>query len=198
MRVTHISLHICTTPLRRWKRSEVGLLRPSATYVSPEVFCSFDQMRGSSNWWQLTRPVSRLLSVTRGDLSDTRPRGRLSPITGHTNSDAVMDTNDAHFALISGNFDKASTLSKRFFNPWQHLVELAALEGLARIYLALGRLAECDHALNGSSQFDETVFSYLHSSWGRNITCEATDSSCGVERGCGDRSGGTGRVREGK
>jgi hypothetical protein len=71
MRVTHISLHTCTTPSRRWKRSEVGLLRPSATYVLPEVFCSFDQMRGSSNWWQLTRPVSLLLSVTRGDLSDT-------------------------------------------------------------------------------------------------------------------------------
>jgi len=71
MRVTLISLHTCTTPSPQWKRSEGGLLRPSATYVSPEVFCNFDQMRGSSNWSRLTRPVSRLLSVTRGDLSDT-------------------------------------------------------------------------------------------------------------------------------
>ncbi len=73
---------------------------------------------------------------------------RLAVTTGHTTSDAVMDTNDAHFALISGNFDKASTLLERILqSPGSIYVELAALEGQARMYLALGRLAECDHAL---------------------------------------------------
>ena len=50
-----------------------------------------------------------------------------------------MDTNDAHFALISGNFDKASTLLQRILqSPGSIYVELAALEGQARMYLALG------------------------------------------------------------
>src|SRR4029453_3850396 len=35
---------------------------------------------------------------------------RLSSMTGHANSESVMDTNDAHFALISGNFERASAL----------------------------------------------------------------------------------------
>ena len=49
-----------------------------------------------------------------------------------------MDTNDAHFALMSGNFDKASTLLHRILqSPGSIYVELAALEGLARIHLAL-------------------------------------------------------------
>jgi DNA-binding NtrC family response regulator len=59
-----------------------------------------------------------------------------------------MDTNDAHFALISGNFEKASALLQKILqSPGSIYVELAALEGLARLHLALGRLPECDEAL---------------------------------------------------
>jgi DNA-binding NtrC family response regulator len=73
---------------------------------------------------------------------------RLSAITGHANSDVVMDTNDAHFALIRGDFDKAATLLQRtLHSPAGIHIELAALEGLARIYLALGELDDCDRTL---------------------------------------------------
>ncbi len=73
---------------------------------------------------------------------------RLSAITGHANSAAVMDTNDAHFALISGDFDKASRLLQTILQSTNGIyVELAALEGLARLYLALERLEDCDRTL---------------------------------------------------
>ena len=73
---------------------------------------------------------------------------KLSAITGHTNSTAVMDTNDAHFALISGDFKKASDLLHRILqSPGGIYVELAALEGLARIHLTLGELDDCEKTL---------------------------------------------------
>src|SRR5262245_35093001 len=73
---------------------------------------------------------------------------RLSPITGHTGSDAAMDTNDAHFALMSGEFQTASALLHRILHaPCGIYVELAALEGLARMHLALGQLDECEQML---------------------------------------------------
>jgi DNA-binding NtrC family response regulator len=69
-----------------------------------------------------------------------------------------MDTNDAHFALISGDFKKASALLQRILHsPGGIYVELAALEGLARMHLALDELADCEKtllridALRGSS-----------------------------------------------
>ena len=47
-----------------------------------------------------------------------------------------MDTNDAHFALIGGDFDKASRLLQTILQATNGIyVELAALEGLARLYL---------------------------------------------------------------
>jgi tetratricopeptide (TPR) repeat protein len=74
---------------------------------------------------------------------------KLSPITGHTASDAAMDTNDAHFALISGEFERASTLLQKILHaPSNTSVELAALEGLARLDLALGRLDHCHRMLD--------------------------------------------------
>ena len=74
---------------------------------------------------------------------------KLSAITGHTASDAAMDTNDAHFALISGEFGRASTLLQKILRaPSNTSIELAALEGLARLHLALGQLDDCDRVLN--------------------------------------------------
>jgi DNA-binding NtrC family response regulator len=73
---------------------------------------------------------------------------KLSAITGHSNSDAVMDTNDAHFALLSGDFAKASNLLNRILHASAGIyVELAALEGLARIHLVSGHLVDCDKTL---------------------------------------------------
>jgi DNA-binding NtrC family response regulator len=73
---------------------------------------------------------------------------KLSTVTGHTNSDAVMDTNDAHFALISGDFARASRLLQSILqSPSSIYVELAALEGLARLHLAAGRLDDCERTL---------------------------------------------------
>jgi hypothetical protein len=60
-----------------------------------------------------------------------------------------MDTNDAHFALLSGNFERASTLLHKILqSPGSIYIEHAALEGLARLHLALRRLSECDEALS--------------------------------------------------
>jgi len=74
---------------------------------------------------------------------------RLAALTGHTNSDSVMDTNDAHFALIRGDFARASSLLEKILqSPGGIYVELAALEGLARMHVALGQLDECERALD--------------------------------------------------
>jgi DNA-binding NtrC family response regulator len=74
---------------------------------------------------------------------------KLSAITGHTASDAAMDTNDAHFALIVGDFGRASTLLQKILRaPSNTSIELAALEGLARLHLALDQLDDCDRVLN--------------------------------------------------
>ena len=60
-----------------------------------------------------------------------------------------MDTNDAHFALISGDFKKASGLLQRILHsPGGIYVELAALEGLARMHLTLGELDDCEKTLH--------------------------------------------------
>ena len=73
---------------------------------------------------------------------------RLSAVTGHTNSEGVMDTNHAHFSLISGDFAKAAGLLQKILNsPSGIYVELAAHEGLARLHLALGQLDDCDRVL---------------------------------------------------
>ena len=149
MRVTHISLHTCTTPSRRWKRSEVGL---SEAERHLRVARSLLQLRPNAWIEQLVAINSSCIALIECDARRFERHAaegrRLAATTGHTNSDAVMDTNDAHFALISGNFDKASTLLERILHsPGSIYVELAALEGQARMYLALGRLAECDHVL---------------------------------------------------
>ena len=69
-----------------------------------------------------------------------------------------MDTNDAHFAWISGDFKKAFGLLERILHsPGGINVELAALEGIARMHLTLGELDDCEKtlqridALRGSS-----------------------------------------------
>ena len=73
---------------------------------------------------------------------------KLSAVTGHMNSDAVMDTNDAHLALINGQFERASALLQKILHsPGGIYVELAALEGLARMHLALDQLDDCDRVL---------------------------------------------------
>ena len=68
--------------------------------------------------------------------------------TGHVNSDAAIETNDAHVALVSGHFDDASTLLRRVLQePVSIFVQLAALEGMARMHMALGDLVSCQRSL---------------------------------------------------
>jgi DNA-binding NtrC family response regulator len=74
-----------------------------------------------------------------------------------------MDTNDAHFALISGDFKKASGLLQRILHsPGGIYVELAALEGLARMHLTLGELDDCEKTLQ---RIDELRGSSLQSAY---------------------------------
>jgi len=73
---------------------------------------------------------------------------RLASLTGHSNSDAVMDTNDAHSVLVRGDIGKASSLLQRILqSPGDVYVELAALEGLARMHMALGQFDDCERVL---------------------------------------------------
>jgi len=72
----------------------------------------------------------------------------LAQITGHVNSDLTIETNDAYVALVSGRFDRASALLQKVLQSrGTGQIELAALESLARMHLALGDLEKCAEAL---------------------------------------------------
>jgi len=72
----------------------------------------------------------------------------LAQITGHVNSDLTIETNDAYVALVSGHFDRASALLQKVLqSQGTGHIELAALESLARMHLALGDLEKCEEAL---------------------------------------------------
>ena len=59
-----------------------------------------------------------------------------------------METNDAHVALIGGRFEEAAALLGRILrSPATSHIELAALESVARMHLALGNLDKCEDAL---------------------------------------------------
>jgi DNA-binding NtrC family response regulator len=63
----------------------------------------------------------------------------LAQLTGHVNSDLTIENNDAYVALLCGRFDRASALLQRILHsPGSGHIELAALESLARMHLALG------------------------------------------------------------
>jgi DNA-binding NtrC family response regulator len=65
-----------------------------------------------------------------------------------------MDTNDAHLALIRGEFKRAAALLLDILNSKGGIyVELAALEGLARIHLASDQFDECDQTLKQIEAF---------------------------------------------
>ena len=146
---THISRRISTTRLRQWRLSEVALRRRNAIL---RVARSLLQLRPNAWIEQLVAINASCIALLECDsrrFERYAAEGRkFSSITGHATSDVVMDTNDAHFALISGDFEKASRLLQRILDsPSGVYVELAALEGLARIHLALGELDDCDRTL---------------------------------------------------
>ena len=72
----------------------------------------------------------------------------LARITGHVNSERAMETNDAYVALLGGHFEYAEALlGKILRSPATRHIELAALESVARMHLALGHLDKCEDAL---------------------------------------------------
>lgn len=94
----------------------------------------------------------------------------LAAITGHVNSDLVMDTNDAHFALLRGEFRKATFLLNKILGSSAGIyVQLAALEGFARVLLATGELEKCKGALGRLDALAASRLQFAYSARGAAV-----------------------------
>ncbi|HEY7188495.1 MAG TPA: sigma-54 dependent transcriptional regulator [Vicinamibacterales bacterium] len=72
----------------------------------------------------------------------------LAQFTGHATSDLTIENNDAYVAVLCGRFDRASALLQKILHsPGTGQVELAALESLARMHLAMGDSRNCEAVL---------------------------------------------------
>jgi len=88
----------------------------------------------------------------------------LARFTGHVSSDRAQDANDAHVALLSGQFDKADTLLKKILSfASAGRIELAAWESVARMSLALGDLSRCEEALERLEAFQPQHLGFSYS-----------------------------------
>jgi len=78
----------------------------------------------------------------------------LAQITGHVNSERALQANDAYVALMSGDFTRADALLQAVLKfPATGQIELAALESVSRMHLALGELDRCAESLNKLDTF---------------------------------------------
>ena len=97
-----------TIQLRPWRPKEAGT---SEAKRHLRVARSLLQLRPNAWIEQLVAINSSCIALIECDATTLREyvaeARKLSPITGHTASDAAMDTNDAHFALIKREFEES-------------------------------------------------------------------------------------------
>jgi hypothetical protein len=69
-------------------------------------------------------------------------------LTGNVSTIAAIDVNEAHAAVLTGRFGRASSLVEKILrSPFSIHNELAARESLVRMQLAMGHVAECEAEL---------------------------------------------------
>jgi DNA-binding NtrC family response regulator/tetratricopeptide (TPR) repeat protein len=73
---------------------------------------------------------------------------KLSEITGGYGGDFTIDINEANLNIFTGRFNRAHTSLQRVLDRGRSFAKLAALEDLARMHFALGRLDDCRSALD--------------------------------------------------
>jgi DNA-binding NtrC family response regulator len=77
--------------------------------------------------------------------ADARTFARL---TGNASVSAAIEVNEAHAAIVAGQFVRASLLLERILRaPHSIYIELGARESVARMHLAKGDLVACEEAL---------------------------------------------------
>ena len=60
----------------------------------------------------------------------------------------VIDCNEGHLLVVMGRYEAAEQRLRKIAGSDSLSSPLGALDGLARLYLATGRLADCEHALS--------------------------------------------------
>jgi DNA-binding NtrC family response regulator len=110
------------------------------------------EVRGNAWLEQLIALNASCLALIEGDFSSfqhwTTAARHLAIQTGHGATDSAMAANDAHFALLRGDFDAALPMLDRVLRaPMTVYVQLAAQESLARLHFATGSLGACRSAL---------------------------------------------------
>jgi tetratricopeptide (TPR) repeat protein len=69
-------------------------------------------------------------------------------LSGNVTSSAAIDANEAHVAVVTGHFDRASSLIEKILGtPVNIHNELAVRETLARMHLVMGQLDSCEAQL---------------------------------------------------
>jgi tetratricopeptide (TPR) repeat protein len=74
----------------------------------------------------------------------------LAEVTGSL--EPIIANNTGHLQLQLGKFGQAETTLKRIADQSAGEVLQSTLDGLARLYLALGRLDDCEHALDSLTE----------------------------------------------
>jgi hypothetical protein len=60
----------------------------------------------------------------------------------------LIDSNEGHVFLVTGRLKAATERFRAVVETDKGLARLGAMEGLARVYLASGQIAECEATLN--------------------------------------------------
>ena len=90
----------------------------------------------------------------RTALSEIGAARDLSKATGESYQDPIIDANEAHFELSTGRLTSAYSTFGRLSSNRRTVVKIAALDGLARLYLCLNHLDECEDLLRNLALLD--------------------------------------------
>jgi DNA-binding NtrC family response regulator len=83
----------------------------------------------------------------RTALSEIGSARELRRLTGPSYQDPIIDANESHFELWTGRLESAFSTFSRLSSNRRAVVQVAALDGLARLYLCLNRLNDCQDLL---------------------------------------------------
>jgi DNA-binding NtrC family response regulator/tetratricopeptide (TPR) repeat protein len=86
-------------------------------------------------------------------------------LVGGVRSTTILDVNQAHLDLVTGNFPAARSAFDRLLADSRSPSQLAAFDGLARLYLALNQRATCEELIRRSAEVQATPFDFYPLRW---------------------------------
>ncbi len=98
-------------------------------------------------------------------LSEIGAARKLGAITGPSYRDPIIDSNESHFELWTGKLGSALRTFRRLSSHRQVVVQIGALDGIARLFLCLNHIPDCEASLQALVGHYNTYSNFFSHRW---------------------------------